>query len=81
MCNFKDVVNTKLSSHFFINLCVVTAANLLRSNQKTFFERASGNLGITLLTGKFVKAPKKSAITDHMLLEGHKASFDNFWIL
>ena len=43
--------------------------------------RASGNLGIRLLTGKFVKAPKKSAITDHMLLDGHKASFDNFWIL
>ena len=43
--------------------------------------RASEHLGITPLTGKFVKTPKKSAIFDHMLLDGHKASFDNFSIL
>ena len=33
------------------------------------------------MTGKFVKTPKKSAIFDHMLLDGYKASFDNFSIL
>ena len=33
------------------------------------------------LTGKFVKTPKESAIIDHMLLDGHKASFNNFPIL
>ena len=49
--------------------------------QRHFFVRASEHLGITLLTGKFVKTPKKSAIFDHMLLDGHKASFDNFSIL
>ena len=38
-------------------------------------------LSITPLTGKFVKTPKKSTIFDHMLLDGHKASFDNFSIL
>ena len=43
--------------------------------------RASEHLVITPLTGKFVKTPKKSAIFDHMLLDGHKASFDNFLIL
>ena len=43
--------------------------------------RASEHLGVTPLTGKFVKTPKKSAIFDHMLLDGHKASFDNFLIL
>ena len=41
----------------------------------------SEHLGIKLLTGKFVKTPKKSAIFDHMLLDSHKASFDNFLIL
>ena len=43
--------------------------------------RASEHLGITPLTGKFVKLRKKSAIFDNMLLDGHKASFDNFLIL
>ena len=43
--------------------------------------RASENLGITPLTGKFIKTPKKSAILDHMLVDGRKASFDNFSIL
>ena len=38
-------------------------------------------LSITPLTGKFVKTPKKSTSFDHMLLDGHKASFDNFSIL
>ena len=43
--------------------------------------KKSKHLGITLLTGKFFKAHKKSAILDHILLDGHKASFDNFFIL
>ena len=34
--------------------------------QKTFFVRASKQLGITRLTGNFIKTPKKSAIFDHM---------------
>ena len=33
------------------------------------------------LTGKFVKTPKKLAIFDHVLLDGHKSSFDNFSML
>ena len=43
--------------------------------------KASKHLGITPLTGKFVKTLKKFAIFDHMLLDGHKVSFDNFSIL
>ena len=45
------------------------------------FVRDSEHLGITTLTGKFFKTPKKSAIFDHILLDGHKVSFDNFSIL
>ena len=36
---------------------------------------------ITPLTSRFVKIPKTSAIFDHILLDGHKAGFDNFSIL
>ena len=39
---------------------------------------ASEHLGITLLKGKFVKMRKKFA-TFVMLLDGHKASFNNFF--
>ena len=49
--------------------------------QRHFFVRASEHLGVTPLTGKFVETPKESVIFDHMLLDGHKASFDNFSIL
>ena len=43
--------------------------------------RASDHLDITPLTGKFVKKSKKSAIFDHILLDGHEASFGNFSVL
>ena len=80
--NFKDVVNTKLSSHIVYKfMCSCSNATYYGQTQRHFFVRASEHLGITPLTGKFVKTPKKSAIFDHMLLDGHKASFDNFSIL
>ena len=80
--HFKDVVSTKLSSHIvykFMRSCC--NATYYGQTQRHFFVRASEHLGITPLTGKLVKTPKKSAIFDHMLLDGHKASFDNFSIL
>ena len=45
-----------------------------------FFVTASECLGITPLTGKFLQSAKKSAICDHMLLDGHQAIFGNFLI-
>ena len=62
-------------------MCSCCNATYYGQTQRHFFVRASEHLGITPLTGKFVKTPKKSAIFDHMLLDGHKASFDNFSIL
>ena len=50
-------------------------------SQIHFFVRASEHLGITPWAGKFVKTPMKSVIFGHMLLDGHKASFNNFSIL
>ena len=35
---------------------------------------------MTLLTQKRVKNPKKFAIMDHILLEGHNATYDDFSI-
>ena len=49
--------------------------------QRHFFVRASEYLYITPLTGNFVKTPKKSAVFDHVLLDGHKATFDKLLIL
>ena len=45
--------------------------------QTYFFVRASEHLAITPLTGKH---PEKSTIFDHVLFDGHKASFGNFSI-
>ena len=39
------------------------------------------HLEITLLTQKQVKSPKKSVIKDHILLEGHNATLNDFSIL
>ena len=82
MFNFKDVVNTKLNLHIVYKfMCGCYNTTYYRQSQKRFLVRASEHLGITPLTIKFVKTPKKSAIFDHMLLDGHEASFDNFPIL
>ena len=79
---FKDTVNSKLSSHIVYKfMCSCCNTTYYGQTQRHFFVRASEHLGIIPLTGKFVKTPKKSAIFDHMFLDGHKASFDNFSIL
>ena len=80
--NFKDVVNTKLSLHLVYKfMCSYGNATYYDQAQRNFLVTVSGGLVITPLTGKFVKRPKKSAIFDHMLLDGHKVSFDNFSIV
>ena len=67
----------------FTNLCVVTATQLIMVKLKdiSLWELLSIWVLLTPLTGKFVKLPKKSAIFDRILLDGHKANFDNFLIL
>ena len=82
LVNFKDAINTKLSSNIVYKfMCSCFNATYYGQAQRYFFVRASEHLGITPLTDKFVKTPKKSAIFDHMLLDGYKASFNNFSIL
>ena len=80
--NFKYAVNTKSSSHNgYKFICSYCNATYYGQKQRNFFVRASELLCITSLTGEFVKTPEKFAIFDHMLLDGHKATFDNFSIL
>ena len=62
-------------------MCSCCNAIYYGQTERDCFVRASVHLHITPLTGKFVKTPKKSAVFDHMLLDGHKASFDNFLIV
>ena len=57
-------------------MCSCCNATYYGQTQGHFFVGASEHLGITPLTGKFVKTSKKSAIFD-----GHNASFDNSLIL
>ena len=60
-------------------MCSCCNTTYYGQTQRHFFVRASEHLGITPLTSKVVKTPKKSIFD--MLLDGHKASFDNFSIL
>ena len=46
-----------------------------------FFVRALEHLGITPMKQKQVKNPKKSATMDHILLEGHNATYNHFLII
>ena len=48
-------------------MCSCCNATYYGQTQRHFFVRASEYLGITLLTGKFVKTPKISAIFDHVI--------------
>ena len=59
-------------------MCSCCNATYCGQTQKHFFVRASEHLVITTVTDKFVKTPKKSAIFDHMLLDGHKVSLTIF---
>ena len=62
-------------------MCSCCNATYCGETQRYLFVRAFEHLGIAPLIGKFVKTPNKSAIFDHMLLDGHKeACFDNFLI-
>ena len=79
---FKDIISKEISSHLVYKFtCSCSNAAYYGQSERHFFVRASEHLGMTPLTGKRVKNPKKSAIFDHILLKGHDASFEDFKIL
>ena len=53
----------------------------INSNKRQLFVRGPDHLGITPLTQKQVKNPKKFAIMDHTFLEGHNTTYNDFSIL
>ena len=79
--HFKDILK-ETSSHLVYKFkCSCCNATYYGESERHFFVRASEHLGVSPLTGKRVKIPKKSAIFDHILLKGHDASFEDITIL
>ena len=62
-------------------MCSCCNATCYGETKRHLFVRASEHLRITPLTHKRVTNTKKSAIIDHILLEGHNATYDDFSIL
>ena len=79
---FKDIIPKEISSHLLYKFtCSCCNATYYGESERHFFVRASEHLGMTPITGKRVMNPKKSAIFDHILLNVHDASFEDFTIL
>ena len=79
---FKDIISKEISSRLVYKFtCSCCNATYYGESERHFFVRAFEHLGMTPLTGKRVRNPKKSAIIDHILLNGHDASFEDFPIL
>ena len=79
---FKESIPKYLRSHLIYKfMCSCCNATYYGETKRHLFVRASEHLGITPLTQKRVKNPKKSAIIDHILLEGYNATYDDFSIL
>ena len=70
-----------LRSHLIYKFsCSCCNATYYGETERQLFVRASEHPGITPLTQKRVKNPKKSAIMDD-ILDGHNATYDDFSIL
>ena len=79
---FKESIPKYFRSHLIYKFsCSCSNATYYGETGRHLFVRASEHLGITPLTQKRVKNSKKSAIMDHILLEGHNATYNDFLIL
>ena len=79
---FKDRIPDFLRSNLIYKFsCSCCNATYYGETERHLFVRASEHLGITPLTQKRVKCPKKSAIGEHILMTGHQSSYDNFSII
>ena len=59
-------------------MCSCCNTTYYGDSEKHFLARASEHLGITPLIEKRIKILKKTAIIDHILLNGYNASFADF---
>ena len=79
---FKDIIPKEIRSHLVYKFtCSCCNATYYGESERHFFVRASEHLGMTPLTGKRVRNPKKSVIFDRILLNGHDVNFEDFTIL
>ena len=79
---FKYIIPKEISFNLVYKFtCSCCNAAYYGESERHFFVRASEHLGMATLTGKRVRNPKKSTIFDHILLNGHDASFEDFTIL
>ena len=79
---FKESIPKYLRLHLMYKFsCSCCNATYYGETERHLFVRASGHLGITPLTQKRIKNPKKSAIMDHISLECHNAAYNDFPIL
>ena len=63
------------------HMCSCCNATYYGDLERHFFVRTFEHFGMTTLTGKRIKNPKKSAIIGHILLKGYHVSFEDFTIL
>ena len=89
---YTEVVNLLFSRHsttsrnekVLLCLCFTLLCSFLLcygESERHLFVRASEHLGMTPLTGKRLKNPKKSAIFHDIFLKDHDVSFEDFLIL
>ena len=78
---FKESIPKYLCLHLIYKfLCSCCNASYYGETERQLFVRASEHLGITPLTKKRVKNSQKSTIIDHILLESHNATYNDFLI-
>ena len=79
---FKESIPKYLRSHLIYKFsCSCCNFTYYGETERHLFVRALEHLGITPLTQKRANNPKKFAIMEHILLEGHNATYDHFSIL
>ena len=80
--HFKDVIPNEPRSHivykFLYSNCYITYYGETERHLKV---RSGEHLSLSALTGKRVNNEKKSAVKDHILLNDHVCSFEDFSIL
>ena len=69
------MLHSNLVYKFKCNIC----NDIYDGKSKRHFKgRSCEHLGITSLTGKKLKSPKKCVVFDHIVHTGHIAKFDDF---
>ena len=80
--HYKDLLPIALRSYVIYQYkCKNCNVLYYGKRDRHFNHRACEHLGISHLTGHRYKTPKRSAISDHLLLTGHDADLDDFSII